>query len=652
MARDSSSSLCENLLPFHSSSSGSGQGSVVTISEDGGRESSREKKNHLGTEEEYKSYRYRWVVLSLFSFLNASNALLWVTFAPISDLTMDYFSSVGGSGAGIVGTITAVNFLAVIFQILYGPGTLLGVYWMKNYGLRGTVIMGGMLSTVGSFFRLIGSLVTGSHNAGLVYGLFFIGQSLGALAQPFFLNLPTAISNAWFPVDERDTATTIGSLVSPLGNAIGQIFPVVLVAADGKGMDVLMGLELAINCVATALAYAYFREKPPTAPSHSTFLRNSMTSSTSSSSSSSKAGDMTPSTKAMEDVRAREESLQPQGFSTTTTATATSSSSSMSPLSYMTHVYNKYLLHEGSILMGDKDFVFLFLSFSVGVGIFNTVLTLINQLVEPQGYTNDDAGTFGSVLIVCGLVGAGIAGKIMQTTKAYRTVLKCGFVLCLCAMFFLICMLRPGNGDLLTFAFAVLGFTILPMLPVALENSAECTYPVSEDLTVGLLFLGGNTLGIAFTFIMQVLLELPPWGGANANASTTPSNAFILSLVLLACIFLVFYNGKYKRLECESSNLSAPLIRNDPAIDEEVAGRTGGGGMDMGGDSVSGSEDPDLARVCASSEESSLVSQSAWSISSMGRSANIAPVRGGHDNMNAASKRVSALAEAARAGPM
>jgi nitrate/nitrite-specific signal transduction histidine kinase len=37
-------------------------------------------------------------------------------------------------------------------------------------------------------------------------------------------------------------------------------------------------------------------------------------------------------------------------------------------------------------LLTNKDYVLLLLSFSIGVGFFNALLTLLNQLVNPFGY--------------------------------------------------------------------------------------------------------------------------------------------------------------------------------------------------------------------------------------------------------------------------
>lgn len=67
-------------------------------------------------------YSERWYVLVVFACLQMANALLWVTFAPISDLAQHYFGA-----SSPYGTTTAVNMLANIFLILYAPGSIMGV---------------------------------------------------------------------------------------------------------------------------------------------------------------------------------------------------------------------------------------------------------------------------------------------------------------------------------------------------------------------------------------------------------------------------------------------------------------------------------------------------------------------------------------------
>jgi hypothetical protein len=103
-------------------------------------------------------------------------------------------------------------------------------------------------------------------------------------------------------------------------------------------------------------------------------------------------------------------------------------------------------------LLRDTNFLMLLIAFSIGLGIFNGVLTLVRlaslflllpihgcwcrarvvaesvgapppphthslfsqlaQIIRPCDYTANDAGTFGAVLIMSGLVGAGFVGPV------------------------------------------------------------------------------------------------------------------------------------------------------------------------------------------------------------------------------------------------
>ncbi len=68
------------------------------------------------------------------------------------------------------------------------------------------------------------------------------------------------------------------------------------------------------------------------------------------------------------------------------------------------------------------------------------------------------------------------------------------------------------------------GFCILPLLPVMMENCAECTYPIPEELSMGVLFVGANVLGLGFIFALQFLLDAERLG----PPPLLPSNIFIV----------------------------------------------------------------------------------------------------------------------------
>ena len=56
--------------------------------------------------------------------------------------------------------------------------------------------------------------------------------------------------------------------------------------------------------------------------------------------------------------------------------------------------FRVYLGQVGKLLRS-KDFLVLFVSFGLALGLFNTLSTLIEQIVCTRGYTDEDAGIFG-----------------------------------------------------------------------------------------------------------------------------------------------------------------------------------------------------------------------------------------------------------------
>lgn len=139
-----------------------------------------------GQNSEYQIYSERWFILLIFGLLSAFNAALWVTYAPISDLSQIYFNSSDSSiSFSPTGSLTAINMLATVFQILYAPGTFLGAILMrKNDGLRLTMLVGGYLTTFGALIRLIGAIAFDNSSFGATanYSLQLLGQCFAAVS--------------------------------------------------------------------------------------------------------------------------------------------------------------------------------------------------------------------------------------------------------------------------------------------------------------------------------------------------------------------------------------------------------------------------------------------------------------------------------------
>ena len=251
------------------------------------------------------------------------------------------------------------------------------------------------------------------------------------------------MSSDWFAVNQRNLATTIGAMSNPIGIAIGQVIPPLLVDSHG-GMPMLLLVSACISTGTCVLCILFIRNNPPTPPSRSTAERQ------------------------------LERENRPKGQT----------------------FWNGPLVGELKQLWSNKHFLILMVGVGMGLGLFNAVTTLVEQLVKPAGYTKDDAGTFGALLIGFGLIGAGIVGPIMDKTHAYTVILKIGLVSAFAGTVFMLLSLQPGRYTITACAFGVLGFVMLPLLPVCMECAAECTYPVSEDASSGLLLGAGNIVGV------------------------------------------------------------------------------------------------------------------------------------------------------------
>eukprot|EP00520_Triparma_pacifica_P002221 CAMPEP_0118645176 /NCGR_PEP_ID=MMETSP0785-20121206/7357_1 /TAXON_ID=91992 /ORGANISM="Bolidomonas pacifica, Strain CCMP 1866" /LENGTH=303 /DNA_ID=CAMNT_0006537033 /DNA_START=579 /DNA_END=1487 /DNA_ORIENTATION=+ len=201
------------------------------------------------------------------------------------------------------------------------------------------------------------------------------------------------------------------------------------------------------------------------------------------------------------------------------------------------------------LLFRNPHYMTLFIAFGFGLSLFNAILTVLANILEPCGYTDDDTGNFAATLIGAGLVGAGVTGYLMDKYHIYRELLKLGFLCASITTIILSFSVRSDTDAGLYMSFGMLGFFMIPMLPCMIENAVECTYPLPEELSVGVLFAAGNVLGIGTTILMQYLID---YGGSDAcDRWNTPVNLLIMGTAWICSCVVVTFKGPYKRLNAE-----------------------------------------------------------------------------------------------------
>lgn len=209
-------------------------------------------------------------------------------------------------------------------------------------------------------------------------------------------------------------------------------------------------------------------------------------------------------------------------------------------------------------LMVNPQYWVLVAGFSFGIGLFNALLTLINQMMEPCGYSTQDAGIASFLLIGGGLIGAYVVISVLRTARNYNSIIKLGFsgsLLSLCGLISCLNTLGEIHVAALYAAFTLLGFFMLPMLPVVVEVIAEIVYPhVNEDIAVGILLTGGGIVGTCITIVGQILLEAEATHRQKGeSAYDKPSNIFFLCCGIMAFCIILTYKVKSLFLSLSSN---------------------------------------------------------------------------------------------------
>jgi MFS family permease len=193
----------------------------------------------------FRVYGYRWVVLLTFMLAILANQTLWITFAPITGSAAEYY--------GV--SDLSIGLLSMSFMIVYIVVSIPASWTIDTYGIKVAVGIGAALTGV---FGLLRGLLAPS------YSLVLISQIGIAVGQPFILNAITTVAARWFPVQERATASGLGSLAMYVGIMLGMVLTPFLTIRFGiAGMLLIYGV---VSVIAAVVFFAAARERPPTPP--------------------------------------------------------------------------------------------------------------------------------------------------------------------------------------------------------------------------------------------------------------------------------------------------------------------------------------------------------------------------------------------------
>jgi MFS family permease len=151
-------------------------------------------------------------------------------------------------------------------------------------------------------------------------------------------------------------------------------------------------------------------------------------------------------------------------------------------------------------MVRQRDFLLLLAIFFVGLGIFNGVSTWIETIIRPRGFTIEQAGTLGALMLIGGILGAIVLPLLSDRLRRRRIFI----VIALAGMIpGLLGMTFATTYPLLLASGFVFGLLLLSSGPIGFQYGAEITRPAPEGTSNTLLLVMGQVSGILFIFGMD-----------------------------------------------------------------------------------------------------------------------------------------------------
>lgn len=302
---------------------------------------------------------------------------------------------------------------------------------------------------LGAALTILGGAIKGGLGGSLFW--VFIGQVLLAIAQPFVLNAVTAFSVRWFPLRERGAVAGLLALAQYLGILTVMLLSPALVNNSLSDPDYGQGVD--------RMLFLYMIPTVTIGLLVLIFLKE-------------KPADLPYD-------------LQKERLS-----------------------FRQGLAHMFRL----KDALIVMLLFTVGLGIFNAVSSLVDAIAANLQIEDSD-GLIGGIMIIGGIIGAiilPILSDYYRKRKLFLVICMAGAVPALFGLAYAQEITQFMQWDeVYTYSLALassfgLGFFIMSAGPIGFQYTAEITTPTPESTSQGILLLVGQVSGIAAVIVMSM----------------------------------------------------------------------------------------------------------------------------------------------------
>jgi MFS family permease len=168
--------------------------------------------------------------------------------------------------------------------------------------------------------------------------------------------------------------------------------------------------------------------------------------------------------------------------------------------------------------------LFLIVAF-VGMGLFNGLMILIDQIMGPRGFDPVQVANLGDLLLVGGLFGSVAIPALSDRTRKRKLWMIVGLVGSIPGLVGV--TFAQGFLPIAVSSF-VLGFFLTSLMPVGMQYATEVTLPTPEGTTNGLIQLCGQ-FSVVFVLMMQAMKS----SSGSFTWSLMVSGLFVIAAAVL-----------------------------------------------------------------------------------------------------------------------
>ncbi|CAF0917128.1 unnamed protein product [Didymodactylos carnosus] len=209
-------------------------------------------------------------------------------------------------------------------------------------------------------------------------------------------------------------------------------------------------------------------------------------------------------------------------------------------------------------LLYSKSYIMLFIGCGFALACFNTLSTLVEQMMCPFGYDDMVVGFCLGYFIGAGTLGVLVFGYFADKTGKLEEISKILYGLSSLAYITIVLLIiNQVPKYFLYLIFAIVGFVSLPILPLSMDLSIECTHPIAEATATGINFMSSQILGIIMVTVLprfgrslneaEMLVQKCSVAHGVILDYTIPLYAMAIMMILTTIVYICCFKCDYKR---------------------------------------------------------------------------------------------------------